>query len=89
MPSKPKPKCQYCGNTFNRRYARDRHESKYCKVRKMQMSNLSRTPVSVEEALDLRSSMNVTNEAFDIFLKFISGKWGDESLSKGTKVNYC
>ena len=55
----------------------------------MQMSNLSRTPVSVEEALDLRSSMNVTNEAFDIFLKFISGKWGDESLSKGTKVNYC
>ena len=53
------------------------------------MRNLSRTPVSVEEALDLRSSMNVTNEAFDMFLKFISGKWGDESLSKGTKVNYC
>ena len=83
-PVREAPKCQYCGNTFTRKYYRDLHERNNCKKRKMQMGELS--PLSREEAMQWHSSTNMTKKDFNIIMDLVCAKWGDAFVDNGAKV---
>ena len=72
-PAREAPKCQYCGNTFTRKYYRDLHEHNNCKKRKMQMGELS--PLTREEAMQWHSSTNMTKKDFNIIMDLICEKF--------------
>lgn len=83
-PVKEPHKCQYCDKVFSRKFARDLHEAKNCRLRNLQLDTL--TPLTEEEALDWFSSTNMTKKDFDIIISKLEQKFGDNIIQRGTKV---
>ena len=80
-------KCQFCNFKSKWKYNTERHESNHCLERRRQHPEAV-DPLTTEEASEWFSGLNVTKEDFLKMLRMISAKFGEEYVSKGTKVYF-